>query len=210
MIRFTSALLARSTRWVAPAILAALWTSLAILPAGPETTVSRAGGMFFCYMIVGCWLTILTGNVDDDAHRELLTAVVGTRWRLHLYRAATAFLWTAAFGLAITVFSLLIHSHTHSVLTEAAGALGLTVSGALIGVALGTPLHRPIIRSQSTSLLLGLGLVIAVILLPPMQSVEKDASNNEIGHVPALLAIAIALALASTLASATAATHRRT
>jgi hypothetical protein len=172
--------------------------------------VSRAGGMFFCYLIVGCWLTILTGNVDDDAHRELLTAVVGTRWRLHLYRAATAFLWTSTFGVAITLCSLLIHRHSHSVVAEAAGALGLALSGALIGVALGTPLHRPLIRNQSTSLLLGLILVIAVILLPPMQSVEKDASNNDIGHVPILFVIAVALALASTLASATAATHRRT
>ena len=68
MIRFTSLLFARATRWVAPALLALVWTSVA-MGRGTESVVARTGGMFLCYAIVGCWTTILVRNVDDDAHQ---------------------------------------------------------------------------------------------------------------------------------------------
>ena len=113
MIQFTSLLFARTTRWVAPVLLALMWTSVA-MGRGTESVVARAGGMFLCYAIVGCWTTILVGNVDDDAHRELVTAVVGTRTRLHVMRTATSFLWCAAWATAVTVASLLIHRHAHA------------------------------------------------------------------------------------------------
>ena len=34
--------------------------------------------MLPCYVIVGCWLSIIIGSIHDDAHRELVTAAVGS------------------------------------------------------------------------------------------------------------------------------------
>ena len=209
MIRFTSLLMARSTKWVAPAILTALWTLL-VMSGGTETAVSRSGGMLFCYVIVGLWLTIMIGNVDDDAHRELVTAVVGSRSRLHLWRALTSLLWVGGYAVALTLGSLLIHRHTHSLLVETTGALGLALSGALLGVGLGTPLHRPIVRNQSTSLVVGIGLAGLLIVLSPMQQVVKRASNNDVVLVPRVLGVSLVLAFLSAIVSGIAATHRRT
>jgi len=209
MIRFTSLLLFRSMRWVAPALLAALWTAVAMSP-GAETTVSRAGGMFLCYVIVGCWLTILIGNVDDDAHRELVTAVVGTRARLHVVRTVTALVWCATFAVVITAISLVVHRRAHGIAVESLAALALAVSGALIGVALGAPLHRPSIRNQAASLLIALGCLAVLVQLPPIQGIMRRAGRDDISQVPTLLIVAVVVALASTGASAVASEHRRT
>ena len=153
---------------------------------------------------------ILVGNVDDDAHRELVTAVVGTRTRLHVMGTATSLAWCAALAGAVTVASLLIHRHAHSLPVEAAGAFGLAGSGALIGVALGAPLHRPLVRATATSLVLALGGLLALVLLPPIEAVLRRAGNNDVSTVPWLTAAAVAVAVLSVTASALATEHRRT
>jgi hypothetical protein len=210
MIRFTALLLAHSRRWLAPLLFGLVWTSIAMNPDGGGTSVSRAAGMLPCYVIVGCWLSIIIGSIDDDSHRELVTAAVGSRRRLHVIRIATALLITAAAATALSVVGLLLFSHADEWLPAIITTFALAWSGALLGAAMGAPLHRPLVRHGATALAISLALLFGFFILPPMQDVLRRGSNDDASRVAPLFVISTIVALTSTALSAVATEHRRT
>ena len=76
MIRFTLALVARSGRWVAPAVVYLVWLVLVLANPGPALT--NGANMFFGVVVFAAWFAVVTGNVDDDPHRDLCAAVAGS------------------------------------------------------------------------------------------------------------------------------------
>ncbi len=68
--------------------------------------------MFLLLVALTCWLTVMIGNVDDDGHRELLAAAVGSPARLHRSRAISAYLAANVVGAAGTLACLLATSQT--------------------------------------------------------------------------------------------------
>jgi hypothetical protein len=210
VIRFTARLLTRSRRWLAPLLFGLVWTSIAMNPDGGGSSVSRAAGMLPCYVIVGCWLSIVVGSIDDDSHRELVTAVVGSRHRLHLIRVAAALLITAAAATTISVIGLVLFSHVDGWLPALTATFALAWSGVLIGTAFGAPLHRPLIRHSATALAISLALLFGFFVLPSMQDVLRRGSADDTSRVIPLFVISTTLALASSALSAIATEHRRT
>jgi hypothetical protein len=210
VIRFTTLLLAHSRRWLAPLLFGLLYTSIAMNPQGGGTSVSRAVGMLPCYVIVGCWLSIIIGSIDDDAHRELVTAAVGSRRRLHVIRIAAAILIVGGAATAISIAGLLLFSHPQGLFPAATTTVAFAWSGVLIGTAFGAPLHRPLVRHGATALAIALALLFGFFVLPPMQDVLRKGSVDDTSHVAPLFLISIMLAAASTVLSALATEHRRT
>jgi hypothetical protein len=197
MIRFHSLMLLKSTRWFGAAVVTVIWASL-VMTRGNETTLARAGGMLFCHVIVGAWLGFLVGDLDDDAHRELVTAATRTPGRLHVLRAVTAWVWSATSAVSIVAVSLIVHRHSHPFAIEALASTGIAVAGSLLGVAIGAPLHRPVVRKQSTSLGTAALCLVGLAILPAMQRVLREVSSENASHVPALFAAACVFALATT------------
>jgi hypothetical protein len=165
--------------------------------------------MLPCYVIIGCWLSIIIGSIDDDAHRELVTAAVGSRHRLHIVRIAAGLLITASAATAISVVGLLLFTHTAGWLPAFGATFALSWSGVLIGGAFGAPLHRPLIRHAATALAISLVLLFGFFLLPAMQDVLRRGSADDTSRVAPLFVISAILALASTALSAVATEHRR-
>jgi hypothetical protein len=184
-----------------------VWTSIAMDPRGGGTSVSRSAGMLPCYVIVGCWLSIIIGSVDDDAHRELVTAAVGSRRRLHIIRVATGLLIVAGAATAISLVGLFLFSHGPGLAMTA--SLGLAWSGVLIGTAFGAPLHRPLIRHGATALAISLALLFGFFVLPPTQDILRRGSTADTSRVAPLFIISIILAVTSAGLSAVATDHRR-
>ena len=198
MIRFTALLLTHSRRWLAPLLFGAVWTSIAMDPRGGGSSVSRAAGMLPCYVIVGCWLSIIIGSIDDDAHRELVN---GCRWqspRLHIIRVATGLLLVTGGATAISFVGLVLFYHAGGL--APAATFGLAWSGALIGTAFGAPLHRPLIRHGATALAVALALLFGT----------RQGSADDTSRLAPLFLISTILAVASTALSAIATEHRRT
>ena len=179
-------------------------------PMGGGSTIQRAGGMLPCYVIVGCWLSIIIGSVDDDAHRELVTAAVGSRTRLHVLRNVTALVVMIAFATIVSVAGLLLFPRPSGVVERTAATFGLAWSGVFLGIAFGAPLHRPVVRHGASALAFALVLLLGLFLFPPMQNILRGTDTDNTRHVAALFVISTVLAVGSTLLSAMAAERRRT
>ena len=197
MIVFTVRLVLRSMRWVGPFLVLLIWVVLAIGAGG--TGLEFASVLFPAYVIVGTWLTIITGNVDDDAHRDLLAAAAGSASRLHVLRSTTVLVMTGTIALAVAVVVAVVAQPGRSTLTVLVVAASVSISGLLIGIGIGTLLHRPLLRHRGLSLLLATGGCIVVMLLAPIQSVHRSLNNGDTNTTWLLFTAALAWAAASVL-----------
>ncbi len=206
-MRFTLLLVARSGRWVAPAVLYLTW--LVLVLANPGPALSNGASMFFGLVVFGAWFAIVTGNVDDDPHRDLCAAVAGSPARLHIRRAVATVAVTA--GVAVlTSFATATAGDLgpRDLVATIAGTVAILVAGALVGNAIGVFLHRPLVHSIAWSLVVAVGATIAVALLPPVQDVLYDLDHGSLRGVPALLAGAAAVATLAVFVSAIVADRR--
>jgi hypothetical protein len=192
-VTFALALHARTGRWIPPALLLVTWTVLVV--ANPGSALDNAANLFFAVLVVSVWCTSAIGNVDDDPHRDLCAAASGGPARLAASRHVTALL---EMMVAVGVVSVLgIVSGTRSgtsLATIVAGTVGLLASGALLGVAIGGFLHRPLLRSTAWTVVAGLVAIVVVVLLPPVRDVQHDADHRRIGGVGVLFVVSLAVA----------------
>ena len=207
MTRFTLALVARSGRWVAPAVVYLVWLALVLANPGPALT--NGANMFFSVVVFAVWFAVVTGNVDDDPHRDLCAAVAGSPARLHACRAGA----TVGVSAAVAVVTALATGATgdlgdRGLASTTLWSVALLVAGALIGSAIGVFLHRPVIDGVAWSVVLASAASLAVVLLPPVQSVLRHLDHGSTGGVGLLLVVAGVVAALAVVASAAIADRR--
>ena len=209
MIAFNLKLAVRSMRWLGPVLILVVWMSLTLSDPGPA--LSNAGNSFLMLVGVTCWLTVGIGNVDDDGHRELLAAAIGSPAQLHCSRAIAAYLAANAVASIATIAGLIAASRptrpTSEIVVVGACVL-LQLAATAIGVGIGTLLHRPVVRHAGFTLLVAAAALIGVILLPPVQFVLRALNDGRTTGVVALAAAAGAIAIAA-VATAGALADRR-
>ncbi len=178
MIGFTARLVLRSARWVAPLLVLLVWGLLIF--GNPGTSFSNTTGMYPALVIWSCWMTIATGNVDDDPHRDLLAAAIGSTARLHAIRAATVALASLVLSFAVSGLVVLAGDEPgrSSAFVAVAAFLALG-SAALVGIGIGTLLHRPVLRHRGASTLLAVAAVVASVTLPPVQAVFRSLDSGD-------------------------------
>lgn len=206
MILFNLRLTARSMRWLGAALLVLIWTSFTI--SDPGTALSNASSAFMVVVAITCWLTIAVGNVDDDGHRELLTAVAGSPARLQRSRAISAYVAGNTIALVSTVVGIALAATPRRPVGNVriyGACLLLQLAATAIGVGIGTLLHRPVVRNTGVTLLVSVGALVTLILLPPVQHVLRQMNDDRTGglvvlSVVALAATALAVAVSGALA----------
>jgi hypothetical protein len=209
MIAFNLRLAVRSMRWLAPALILVIWISLTL--SGPGPALANAGNAFLMLIGVTCWLTVTIGNVDDDGHRELLAAAIGSPARLHRSRAIAAYLAANAVAWIATIAGLLAATRPTrptSELVVVGACVLLQLAATAVGVGIGTLLHRPVVRHAGFTLLVAAGALIGVILLPPVQFVLRELNDGRTTGVVALAAVAGVISLGA-VATAGALADRR-
>jgi hypothetical protein len=200
-MRFALALHARSGRWIPPALLLATWVVLVV--ANPGSALDNAANLFFAVLIVSVWCTSAIGNVDDDPHRDLCAASVGGPARLMVSRHAAALVMMTVTVGVVAALGIVSGARTAaSGPTVVAGTVGLLASGALLGVAIGGFLHRPILRSTAWVVVIALVAIMVVVLLPPVRDVLRDADHSRIGGVGVLLLASLGVVAVATWAAA--------
>ena len=209
MIAFNLRLAARSMRWLGPALILMIWILLAVSAPGPA--LANAGNMFVLVVALTCWLTVTIGNVDDDGHRELLAAAVGSPGRLHRSRAISAYLAANAVGAAGTLACLVATTNPTRPIAEivVVGACVLMqLAATAIGVGIGTLLHRPVLRHVGVTLLVTVAALVGIVLLPPVQYVLRALNNGRTTGVVALAAAAGVIAFGAVTAAGALADRR--
>ncbi|HEY1739851.1 MAG TPA: hypothetical protein VGI86_14140 [Acidimicrobiia bacterium] len=209
MIVFHVRLVARSMRWLGAAIIVLIWMLISLSDPGPA--LANAGSGFLLLFAVTCWITVVTGNVDDDGHRELVAASVGSPAQLHRLRALSAWIAANAIGLVITLTALLASSHPARPTGEAtivAACFVVQLAATAIGVACGTMLHRPVVRHLGITLFASVAALVALVLFPPTQHLFRQLNDGRTGGLLVYATGAVALALVAVTAGSLVADRR--
>jgi hypothetical protein len=209
MIAFNLRLAGRSMRWLGPALILIIWILATLSAPGPA--LANAGSLFLLLVALTCWLTVTIGNVDDDGHRELLAAAIGSPAQLHRSRAISAYLAANAVSSAGTLACVLAATKPTRPTAEAAvvGACVLMqLAATAIGVGIGTLLHRPVLRHAGVTLLVTVAALVGIILLPPVQSVLRALNDGRTTGVIALAAAGGVIAFAAVTAASALADRR--
>ena len=193
---------ARSGRWIPPALLLVTWVVLVV--ANPGRALDNAANLFFAVLIFSVWCTSAIGNVDDDPHRDLCAAAIGGPARLvGVASGGRRCSLTVVVALLVSVPAIATGSRAGaSSATIVAGTVGLLVGAALLGVAIGGFLHRPLLRSPAWTVVVALIAIMVVVLLPPVRDVLHDADHARIGGVGVLVVVAGAIAAAASWSAA--------
>lgn len=176
MIRFTIRLVVRSMRWVGPFLVLLVWVVVSTGVRG--TGLELASVLFPAYVGAGIWLTVATGNVDDDPHRDLLAAAIGSASRLHIARTASVLVMAGVVAVGVAILIAVVAEPGRSALVVVLAGTAVSLSGIMIGIGIGTLLHRPVLRHRGLSLLLAILGWILVLLLPPVQSVHRSLNDG--------------------------------
>ncbi len=207
LIRYTSATMLHSQRYLAPALL-----FLAVLgvsssnDSGPLAPIYGLGAA--ALFVSATWLTIALISIEDPAHRAIAIVSAGHSVKVLLASISVAVISSSVLTVVGLMLPLLVGTHTVDIADLVLGVeAGLT--GAAMGIAIGLLCSRLVIRRQATALIVALGLVMAVLLLPgfsPVNMLLRLMANTTesaalVAPAGGLLAIAVLILVACSIAT---------
>lgn len=204
MIAMSAALVLRSFRWVAPFVVTALWVLLVLADQGDALT--KLSGLAPALLLWGIWLSLIAGRIDDDPHRDLRAAVAGSSARLHVSLALSTIAISAALvaGLSLIVATTSTEQGRNAIEIFAT-AISTLMAAVVVGTAIGSALHPPVVRQRGFSIILGTAGFVAVLIFPPTERLFRSLEAGDItwglwAIAPAIPISTIAIGLTSQLA----------
>ncbi len=152
LLRYQTANLFRSHRWIFPLIAYALLISVGGAGSGSR---ALADGLDWSAAILVPVVALLTRSMltaEPGAARACVFAARGP-WRGQLATLLTAFAGGAVLGLAGAAYELATAGHETALLVPLAVGLGKALVCALVGSAVGTLFNPPLIRHPAAALL---------------------------------------------------------
>ncbi|MFF5496969.1 ABC transporter [Streptomyces aquilus] len=218
LLRYQTALLVRSQRWLPPVILYAVFLAVGVQSGQP--ILDSLGYTAAALLPVSAWLVRICVAGEPPAARACVSAAVGPA-RAHLAALLVALAGAALLGTVATALVTLISDpvssdHQIRVPRLPAGGSGLlaVLACALLGAAVGALTTWPLLRSPGRAvptMLLAALLSVVVTGSPAHAAVSGLVTGSQKGAVPLPLlpfgAAAVVTALA--LAAACALTSRR-
>ncbi|MEU1528978.1 ABC transporter [Streptomyces fagopyri] len=218
LLRYQTALLLRSQRWLPPFVLYAAFLGIGVQSGQP--VLDSLGYAAAAVLPVAAWLVRVCATNEPPAARGCTSAAAGPG-RAHLacllVALATAVLIGAAATLVVTLISdptSTDHQKRVPVLAAAGAGLLVALVCALLGTAVGALTTWPLLRTQGRAVPALLLVVLLALVAPgsPARAALTDlVSGSRTGTVPApLLPLAGATLLAAAaVAAACALTSRR-
>jgi hypothetical protein len=218
LLRYQTALLLRSQRWLPPVILYAAFLGIGVQSGQP--ILDSLGYAAAALLPVAAWLVRICVTVEPPAARACVAAAAGPG-RAHLARLLVALTGSVVLGVAATVVVALISAPVGTdqrtrvpVLPAAAAGLLAALVCALLGTAVGALTNWPVLRSPGRAVpaMLLAALLSAVATGSPAQAaVSGLVAGSQSGTVPVpLLSLAAAAVIAAgATAAACALTSRR-
>ncbi|MEU1470235.1 ABC transporter [Streptomyces sp. NPDC005761] len=157
LIRYRTALLLRSQRWLAPVLLYAAFLGVGVSSGQPvlDSLGYTAAGL----LPVTAWLVQVCATQEPPAARTVVAAAAGGQPRAHLAALLTALGSAGLLGTAATAVVLLISEpastdHSVEVPLLSAGLAGLLATACclLLGTAVGALCTRPLLHRRGWSL----------------------------------------------------------
>ncbi len=208
LLRYQTANLFRSHRWIFPLITYALLISVGGAGSGAHATAlvrarDLADGLDWSAAILVPVVALLTRSMltaEPGAARACVFAARGPA-RAQLATLLTAFAGGAVLGLAGALYELVTTGHQTALLVPLAVGLGKALVCALVGSAVGTLFNPPLIRHPAAALLSTVAAVVVALVSsvsPASAALRGNGATIQSAAwptgVPLLAAVALAAA----------------
>lgn len=212
LLRYRTALLLRSYRWLPPLLLYAAFLAIG-LTAGPQPLLDSLGWNAAALLPASAWLVRVCVTGEPPAARACVAAATGPV-RAHMAGLLAALVCSAPAGVAGTCVVLWVADpHTTDHLkavpvgpAEVSGVLAVLVS-ALLGTAVGALTNPPVLLRPGWAVPVTTGAAVAVLVAggsPANAAVRGLVGASHTGRVPypvlSLLAAAVLAAGAAAIA----------
>lgn len=206
VFRYVLATVLHSQRYVAPAVF--FVAIVAILTASDSGPLLQTYSASAAAMVAGAvWLTVAVVGVEEPVGRSVLVVAAGRSRDVLLATVAVVFVFCVVLGAVGLVYPLYTGSHR---VTPGAVALGAVaeLTSACVGIGLGLLCSRLVVPRPGFSMLLGLALVLATLVLPwmPVYPMLRAMSAEHHGGHGTVFAVCTTLGVA-VLAAGTAVTQ---
>jgi hypothetical protein len=200
LVRYHASDALRSARWVAPGVLFVIITVSGTAVGG--TALGGYGLTATALLPIAIWLSVAVLNTEDPVQEAITTATAGGSFLVRLAKLTVALLGC----LVLTVFGVawpLLTGHPATVGDVFAGAVAHLLSS-LAGIAVGSLLSRPLLRTPAWAVLIGVAVFMIEILVPGFPPVRPIAvSFSDAPHVASSLVGILALVALETVVGAT-------
>jgi hypothetical protein len=202
----TVRMVVRSYRWIGPVVLVAVVT--AVLSSDPGPPLDNLAAALFLLTAHAAWTTVVCGNVDDAGHRDMAAARAGSPGRLHGQRALAGVAVSIVVGIPVVAVSVLVtDGHSPGPATVVAAAAGTVVAAALLGCAVATLVHRPLVDNLAVSVTVSIAALVALPFVPPVARVLRAFSHGRTDGLATMVALAAAAAVVTVATGAAVADH---
>jgi hypothetical protein len=196
LLRYELSDIFHGQRWVAPVV--ALGLVDAVVSAQTGSVLPTFAVLATAMLFIGTWLTVVIVNNEDPVQQSITETCAGGGAKVRLSKLLFAFLSAVLLGLLAMVPPIAIAPNGVTAKDLLAGASGLVIA-ALAAVGLGSVCSRPIVRRHAWSVLAGIVVGMATVLIPNgVPSRQLLVLFNKTGHVA--IAVPILLIGLETLA----------
>jgi hypothetical protein len=193
LMRYLASDALRAGRWVGPGVL-----FLIVTVSGTAVGGSALGGYGLtatAVFPVAVWLTVIVLNSEDPVQAQITTAVVGSPLAVRSAKLAVSFL-ACQLLTGVGVGWPLLTGHPASAGEVLAGTVGHALTS-LAGVAFGSLLGRPVVRTPGWAVLIGVAGFLVEVLVPgfppvrPIAVAFSDASEVSTSLIRLLAVVAL-------------------
>ena len=181
LVRYVGTDTLRSQRWVAPLLCFGAIDSIIGTQTGsalPAYAIEAAALLF-----ITIWLTVVVVNNEDPIQQTITEVCAGSQTKLRISKLVVSLVLGIALGL-LGMIAPTILTGSPTTTKEVAAGFGAQVITAVMGVTFGAICSRPIVRRRSWSVLLGVLLGMATVLIPHGPPTRQLlVLFNETGHL---------------------------
>jgi hypothetical protein len=180
LVRYVGRDTFRSQRWVAPLLCFGAIDAIIGAQTGsalPSYAIGAAALLF-----ITTWLTVVIINNEDPIQQSITEVCAGSQTKVRVSKLVVSLLIAVALGV-LGMIAPTILSSSATTIKEVIAGITAQVMTAVMGVAFGAICSRPIIRRRSWSVLLGVLLGMATVLIPHGPPTRQLlVLFNETGH----------------------------
>ncbi len=180
LVRYVARDTLRSQGWVAPLLCFGAIDAIVSAQTGsvlPSYAIGAAALLF-----ITIWLTVVIINNEDPIQESITEVCAASQTKVRVSKLAVSFLTALVLGVLGMIAPTIISSSATTIKEVIAG-ISAQVITAVMGVAFGAICSRPIIRRRSWSVLLGVLLGMATVLIPHSPPTRQIlVLFNETGH----------------------------
>jgi hypothetical protein len=181
LVRYVGRDTLRSQRWVAPLLCFGAIDAIIGAQSGsvlPSYAIGAAALLF-----ITTWLTVVIVNNEDPIQQSITEVCAGSQTKVRVSKLGVSLLIAVPLGVLGMIAPTVVSTSKTTIMEVIAGICAQIIT-AVMGVTFGALCSRPIVRRKSWSVLLGVLLGMATVLIPHGPPTRQLlVLFNETGHI---------------------------